>query len=371
MKKLWLTIIYLNLFLGTILGQANGKLQLHFIDVGQADAAILISPQGEIVLFDDGVSKFCDMPVSYIEQLGVKKIDYLIASHYHDDHIGCTQDVLDKFPLQKAAYDRGNSYSSSSYDRYVKSTGALRKTAIIGDSIILDKATKNPVTIKFIASNGAGIPTTNENDLSLVCVIHFEKFDVEMGGDLSGYKSNSYEDIETKMADLVGQVEVYKVHHHGSQYSSNDYWLSKLKPKVGIISASSTFGHNYGHPTEECMERLHNAGIKVYLTENTGSVQLDPQYDVVGQNILVESSPNSSKFTVTYNWNKVDTFSVWGATKDAISNTVTNKVKYGWSKKSSVYHYIDCKYVSEINPTNLVTGNSPPAGKNLHQGCPK
>src|SRR5512139_4210340 len=78
-------------------GQANGKLQIHYIDVGQGDAAVLISPNGETVLFDDGVAKYCDMPVSYLQQLGVTKIDYHIASHYHDDHIGCASEVMRAF----------------------------------------------------------------------------------------------------------------------------------------------------------------------------------------------------------------------------------------------------------------------------------
>jgi len=74
-------------------GQANGKLQIHFMDVGQGDGAVLISPRGQVVLFDDGVANHCDRPISYLQQLGVTKIDYHIASHYHSDHIGCAKEV--------------------------------------------------------------------------------------------------------------------------------------------------------------------------------------------------------------------------------------------------------------------------------------
>lgn len=67
MKKLLFTFIFLLVVASTAFGQANGKLQIHFIiDVGQGDAAILISPKGETVLFDNGVAKFCDMPISYL-----------------------------------------------------------------------------------------------------------------------------------------------------------------------------------------------------------------------------------------------------------------------------------------------------------------
>src|SRR2546425_6987940 len=86
--------------------QANGKLQIHFMDVGQGDGAVLISPRGEVVLFDDGVLNNCDKPISYLQQLGITRIDYHITSHYHADHIGCTAEVLQEFPLQKDAIDR-------------------------------------------------------------------------------------------------------------------------------------------------------------------------------------------------------------------------------------------------------------------------
>jgi competence protein ComEC len=93
-----------------VFGQANGNLQIHFMDVGQGDGAILISPQGETILFDNGAIGNCDRPVSYIWRLGLTKIDYHIASHHHSDHIGCAMDVFRNFPLRKEAIDRGGSY---------------------------------------------------------------------------------------------------------------------------------------------------------------------------------------------------------------------------------------------------------------------
>ena len=92
---------------GIAFGQANGKLQIHYVDVGQGDAAVLISPLGQVVLFDDGVENHCDKPVSYLAQIGLTKVDYHIATHYHNDHIGCAQEVLTAFPLLADAYDRG------------------------------------------------------------------------------------------------------------------------------------------------------------------------------------------------------------------------------------------------------------------------
>ena len=240
----------------TAFGQANGKLQIHFMNVGQGDGAVLISPKGEVVLFDNGRRGACDRPVSYLDQLGVQKIDYHIASHYHSDHIGCTTDVLDAFELKKAAYDRGHQSTTVTYDKYVIAVGSKRKTATVGGTLTLDKNEPHPVTITFIAANadvgdGQVVSTSNENDLSLVATVSQGTFDVVIGGDLSGVDTGNYEDIEGPLAAKVGAFEVYKVHHHGSRYSSNDEWLAKINAQVGIISTGN--GNTHGHPTQLCL----------------------------------------------------------------------------------------------------------------------
>src|SRR5215469_17112902 len=88
---------------------ADGKLQIHHIDMGQGDSAVLISPKGKVVLFDAGRDmarkKDCSAEIDYLDQLGVTRIDYLFVSHYHYDHIDCIPEVLHKFPLVGAAYD--------------------------------------------------------------------------------------------------------------------------------------------------------------------------------------------------------------------------------------------------------------------------
>ncbi len=347
-----------------LLAQANGKLQIHFMDVGQGDGAVLISPQGETVLFDNGTLGNCDKPLSYLQQLGVLKIDYHVASHYHSDHIGCTAEVLGQFPLQKDAFDRGGSYKSATFTRYVDVVGAHRKTPQLGSKITLDSGASHPVEIEFVALGGDGIQTTNENDLSLVAVVRFGSFDAEIGGDLSGYKTSSYEDIETGVAPRVGQVEVYKVHHHCSSHSTNNAWLNATKPVVGVISMGDHNG--YGHPTMECLERLHTADVKSYWTERGEGAPPEPGFDMVGGNIVVEIEPGAQNFTVTYGGSRSDTYPVWAA-----SGPAEVVPAFAWSKRSEVYHSSTCSYVSNISPANLERGGSPPPGKRLHQGCPR
>jgi len=288
---------------------ANGKLAIHFLDVGQGDAALLISPQGETVLFDNGALGLCSRPVQYLRQLGISKIDYQIVSHYHADHIGCTTELLGQFPLVHFSYDRGGEYRSGVFGRYLATVGTKRRVAAIGEKLVLDQSSSTPVWITFLAANGNGILTANENDLSLLAHIKFGDFEAVIGGDLSGYTRSGYLDIETSVAATVGPVEVYKVHHHCSSHSTNLSWLTATTPRVAIISAG--VGNGYGHPTDECLSRLHAIGTKTYWTSiGHGAI---PEFgsDVVGNGpIVLEVGINDVGFTIGPVGGKRDQYSV-------------------------------------------------------------
>jgi competence protein ComEC len=215
------------------LGQAaNGNLQIHHIDMGQGDGAVLISPNGAVVLFDAGRDiakrKDCSSEIGYLDQLGVKQIDFLFVSHYHYDHIDCIPEVLERFPLRGPAYDRGTDQvvpTTASYRNYVEAVGAKRKTGTLGQVVTLD-GVSNPVTITVLSLSGhskAGTVTTeDENDLSLSVLVSYGGFREEIGGDLSGEETKMYQDVETPVSKSVGPLDVYKVHHHCSSHSSKE-----------------------------------------------------------------------------------------------------------------------------------------------------
>src|SRR6476620_7235978 len=90
------------------LALGNGKLQIHHIDVGQGDGALLISPLGQTALFDDGVYTDCSVIKSYLQGLGITTVDYHFCSHYHADHLGCIDDLAAiGITIGTAGYDRG------------------------------------------------------------------------------------------------------------------------------------------------------------------------------------------------------------------------------------------------------------------------
>lgn len=370
------------LLAGGLFAQQNGKLQLHFMDVGQGDGAVLISPRGQVVLFDAGEDvkvKSCAKPLAYLRQLGIGRIDYLIVSHYHFDHIGCVPEVLAQFPLTGTAYDRGASYPGDTYESYTQAVHGHRQTAATGQVIRLDAGTGGEVDLSVVAMNGAGIATTNENDLSVSILLAFGSFKAEIGGDLSGANTATYKDIETTVAPLVGRLDVYKVHHHCSSYSSNEAWLETTRPAVAIISTGD--GNGYGHPAPDCVARLHAANVAAYWTETGAGAAPQPGLDTVGGSVVVEVAPGAAAYTVHTGAGSPVTYQIAGVSGGGAVTpapvivvpppVVTGGPKYAWSKRSTVYHYADCAMVARIGADNLVQSDTPPDGKRLHENCPQ
>ena len=271
-------------------------LEIHYLDVGQGDAAVLIAPNGESVMFDDGPSN-CNQIVAYLRQQGLTKLDYHVTSHYHSDHIGCAAPVFAVLP-PTIALDRGGSYSSATFSSYVTAAGRARQTAVPGSTITLDESSGTPVTVQIVTMDSG---VSDENDRSIVAVVRYAGFDAEFGGDLT-------DSVEAGVASRVGRVEAYKVHHHGSRYSSSSAWLVNTSPRIGVISVGN--GNSYGHPTRECLDRLHAFGVKTFWTETGAGVAPDSRWDVVSRTTVVEMFAGSGTFSVRWSGG-ADTYPLW------------------------------------------------------------
>jgi len=301
-------------------GVGNGKLQIHHVDVGQGDGALIISPLGQVALVDDGEYTDCSLFVNYVKGLGITSIDYHFASHYHSDHIGCLDDLLaSSVALSIAAYDRGYSYTTQVYRDYVAAVGTKRQTMTKNQIVTLDAGSANPVYIKCVDLNGAGVysPTgSDENPKSIVLKITYGNFEEVFGGDLTASPN-----VESTVGPEVGDVEVYKVHHHGSATSSYDAWLNATTPEVAVISLGD--GNSYGHPTAAAVTRLHNHNVKTYWTETGTGATPVPGWDKVGGTIIIQADPQpGAAYTVSGN-GFVDTYYNHGQAQDTTPPQVT------------------------------------------------
>lgn len=245
-------------------------------------------------MIDFGRWTNCGNITSYVANLGISAIDYAIATHYDADHIGCLDDLVNQgVEISVACLDHGGSADTQTYDAYVAACGDKRATAFKGQTISLDPGAQVQTTIRVVDLNGAGVNTTNENAKSLVLKVSYGSFDHVFGGDLTGQSP----DIESLVAPDVGDVEVYKVQHHGSDTSTNQNWLNATSPEVAVISVGN---NSFGHPTAGVLSRLHDLGVKTYWTNTGSGVTPDPANDFVGGTIVITIRPDlGDQYSVT------------------------------------------------------------------------
>ena len=270
----------------------NDTLYIYCIDVGQGDATLIVSPDNQTMLVDAGKNgRGKDEVMHFMRNLNITSLDFIVATHYHDDHIGGIDEVIISLSLDSigSVFDRGGSYNSDTYDGYLAAADTKRTTIELGQVISLGAG----VSLTCVAVNAEALESGvslgsafNENDLSVALKLTYEEFDFFVGGDLSGADSGGYTDIETSIAADVGKVEVYQVNHHGSKYSSNPVFVETLLPRVSIISVGN---NSYGHPDSGVVERLKAVSDTVFQTE-------DGDGNVVDGDIDVKYSPGSEYF---------------------------------------------------------------------------
>jgi len=280
----------------------SGNLTVYVLDVGQGDSALVVSPDGTVMLIDGGDNgKGTNVVLPYLKGLGVTHLNYIVASHYHADHIGGIDEVIKGgISLAGLAYDRGGSYSGQTYNDYVAAVGSKRTTITDGQIIDLGGGAQ----AKCIAVNGNGVPgASNENDLSVALVISFGNFDYFTAGDLSGETTSSYTDIETSVAPEVGDIEVCKVNHHGSGYSTNQYFLNTIKPEVSVFTVGD---NSYSHPAQEVIDRLAAVDSYMYLTEEGSGGTVPPGKGKVVNGHIVITTDGVGDYAVNGDWYATD-----------------------------------------------------------------
>jgi len=250
---------------------AGDTLHIHCLDVGQGDATLIVSPTGQTMLVDAGYNgKGEDEVLPFLSNLNMTSLDYIVATHYHADHIGGIDEVMYGLSIDSigVVYDRGWSYTTNTYYDYADAVASKR--VAIEDSQVIDLG--GGVQITCVAVNGNGVldnpftdPPHSENDLCVALKVEYQGFDFFVAGDLSGRTNGSYTDIETSVAPEVGRVEVLRVDHHGSNNNTNQCFLDSLRPQVAVISVGD---NSYGHPHPEVIERLEAVPSIIYQTED-------------------------------------------------------------------------------------------------------
>jgi beta-lactamase superfamily II metal-dependent hydrolase len=278
-------------------------LRVYHIDVSQGDGTLIIGPTGIACLIDAGdVGHGLSDVVPLLNQLGVTQLKWTIVTHYHSDHYGAIPEIVGAgFLPQTAAYDRGtsNQPTGSLFSQYLVAVGAKRATMTVGTVLDLGGgATLTCVGGNGVALGGASvtIPGTSqeENSRSLALKLAYGNYHEAICGDLTGGGSGTA-NVESVVGPVMGNVDVYKVNHHGSFTSSNPAFVGALAPEVCSISCGD--GNPYGHPHQSVLDTLlaEPSVVMVYRIN-----QGDPSSiggTVVGGTLAVQT--NGQSYTCT------------------------------------------------------------------------
>ncbi|WP_440764146.1 ComEC/Rec2 family competence protein [Natronorubrum sp. DTA7] len=250
----------------------DGELEIHHIDVGQADATLLVTPAGETILIDTGDWRQDGQGViDYLEREGIDRIDHLVATHAHADHIGGHAAVIEHFEEHGegvgAAYDSGVVHTSQTYERYLDAVEAyeIRLFEVSDGSTLPLEDDAVEASVRNPPDDGTG-DRLHYNSIALS--VAFGEFTYLTTGDAE-------RDAEQRMVGAHGDdlaADVYQAGHHGSSTSSTDPFLDRVDPDVAVIS--SALESQYGHPHDEVLESFADRDIVTYWTAVHGDVVL-------------------------------------------------------------------------------------------------
>lgn len=273
MKKLFSLLLLIGLLL-TLTGcppidkgdpRNPGYLQVHYIDVGQGDCA-LIECNGEFILIDGGNVSDSQRVVSYLERAGVEELYAVICTHPHEDHVGGLAGVLAVYKTYHV-YAPTRTYSSECFDDFVRYTDQQGLEVAIpqpGDSLSFGGA-----TMTFL---GPVKSYADANNTSIVIRIDYGTTGFLFTGDMEIQAENDMlEYWQVRWGESYDwHADVLKVGHHGSETSTGYRFLRAVMPNYGIISVGRD--NSYGHPHEDPLSRLEDAGVTLYRTDLLGTI---------------------------------------------------------------------------------------------------
>ena len=240
---------------------SGDTLRVNYIDVGQGDAIFIQLPNKETMLIDAGESFEVDNVINYLNNLGITKIDYVVGTHPHTDHIGGLESIVNTFDIGSIYMPKAVSNTKTYEDLLtaINNKGLKVKTAKSG-VVVLDD---NNLKLEFIAPNSDSYSELN-NYSAVLKLTYLDNTFLFMG------------DAETLSENEITseiKADVIKVGHHGSDSSSGIEFVKKVSPEYAIIMVGE--GNSYNHPYQSIIDRYQSVGAKVLRTDLDGNIVCD------------------------------------------------------------------------------------------------
>ncbi|NOV03541.1 DNA internalization-related competence protein ComEC/Rec2 [Paenibacillus planticolens] len=264
---------------------------VQFIDVGQGDAILIRTPYGRNLLIDGGGTLAFSKPgeawkarkdpyevgrkllVPLLKKRGIHQLDLLVLTHEDADHSGGLQAVIEQIPVKQFLFN--GTYNPNAGMEKLFHTAIDRKIPMLSGErsewIQLDAVTRLRVLYPFQETVGDAEIVQEQNEYSIVILLEMLGTKWLFTGDIG--KESELALLGRLKDDHSSRIDVMKIAHHGSKYSSSQEWLDYWQPGTAVISVGA--GNRYGHPSADVVERLRMSGVHIFRTDRMGEVQME------------------------------------------------------------------------------------------------
>ena len=301
----------------------NSSFSIQFIDVGQADAA-LVECDGRYMLIDGGSRDSSQLMYSLLKDKGIKHLDIVVATHPHDDHIGGLASALNyaSTDLLLCSTDKYDSWAFSDMVRYAKVPVTVPK---VKDTYNLGSAS---ITILGLNHDSED----NANNASIVLKIKYGNTSFLFAADAEVYEEQALLDSGQNLS-----ADVLKIGHHGSSTSTSFEFLEEVDPQYAVISVGKD--NEYYQPTAKVLNRLDNAAVTIYRTDLQGNIYATSD----GHKVTMSSDRQATELQLLEPGHGMDR---------SIPLLVTEGTTYIINRSNYKFHYPDCDSVSKMKEDN-------------------
>lgn len=259
---------FLASFLGLALigGQSASRLEVAFFDIGQGDASLIKTPAGFAVLIDGGPDDLILKRLGEDLPYRQRRLDMVVASHYHDDHIGGLFEVFERYQVGVFVYPSGNAASDLWEDLLRTAEAEGIKTLALAKEAKVDLGVN--CFLRLFNPNSLGIAEDENNSLLARLDCSDESF-LWTGDNSQAVESSLIKSTFPLSAD------VFKAGHHGSKTSNLTSFLEVVSPRAIVFSVGAD--NRFGHPSQEAISRALDLGIHIYRTDQAGTVRFVSQ----------------------------------------------------------------------------------------------